>query len=155
MNTNYIELYNNFIKLTTDKKLYKNLDKQDIFSDRLILFLVHFAFFLVAFKNKKNTSILQEIYDFIFRQLELSIREIGYGDQSINKKMKDYLNLFHSLLDKIHFWDDYTLKKKTKIFDDMIEKSSNNHQLVNYFDNFCLKLSKYNLNSYLKSVCNQ
>ena len=25
--------------------------------------------------------------------LELSIREIGYGDQSINKKMKDYLNL--------------------------------------------------------------
>ena len=69
--------------------------------------------------------------------------------------MKDYLNLFHSLLDKIHFWDDYTLKKKTKIFDDMIEKSSNNHQLVNYFDNFCLKLSKYNLNSYLKSVFNQ
>ena len=38
-------------------------------------------------------SILQDIYDFIFRQIELSIREIGYGDQSINKKMKDYLNL--------------------------------------------------------------
>ena len=38
-------------------------------------------------------KLLQEIYDYIFRQVELSIREIGYGDQSINKKMKDYLNL--------------------------------------------------------------
>ena len=36
---------------------------------------------------------MQEIYDYIFRQVELSIREIGYGDQSINKKMKDYLKL--------------------------------------------------------------
>ena len=34
---------------------------------------------------------LQEIYDYTFRQVELSVREIGYGDQSINKKMKDYL----------------------------------------------------------------
>ena len=41
------------------------------------------------YKNEKNKIILQEIYDFNFRQLELSIREIGYGDQSINKKMKD------------------------------------------------------------------
>ena len=29
---------------------------------------------------------LQEISDFNFRQLELSLREIGYSDQSINKK---------------------------------------------------------------------
>ena len=72
----------------------------------MLLFLIHFAFFLKVFKNKDNTKILQKIYDFNFRQLELSIREIGYGDQSINKKMKDYINLFHSLVSEIHFWDD-------------------------------------------------
>ena len=44
-----------------------------------------------------SKKILQEIYDFNFRQLELSIREIGYGDQSINKKMKDYINVFQKL----------------------------------------------------------
>ena len=74
-----------------------DLNKQDTFSDRLILFLLHFAFFLKVYKNDENKKILQEIYDFNFRQLELSIREIGYGDQSINKKMKDYINLFHSI----------------------------------------------------------
>ena len=73
-------------------------------------FLIHFAFFKIYKKRKKG--ILQEIYDFTFRQLELSIREIGYGDQSINKKMKDYLNTFHSLIDNFHFGGDYDRIKK-------------------------------------------
>ena len=98
MKNNYIYLYNKFINYTRNKKLYKSLNRDDNFSDRLTLFLLHFSFFLKNFKNEENKIILQEIYDFIFRQLELSIREIGYGDQSINKKMKDYINLFHSMV---------------------------------------------------------
>ena len=110
---NYIFFYNNLIKLTTNKLLYKNLQKQDTFNDRLIMFLFHFAFFLKVFKSQENEKILQEVYDFNFRQLELSIREIGYGDQSINKKMKDYINLFHSMVSEIHFWND--LKRSEKV----------------------------------------
>ena len=64
----------------------------------------------------ENEKILQELYDFCFRQLELSIREIGYGDQSINKKMKDYINLFHAIISEIHFWDDLNEMKKKKNF---------------------------------------
>ena len=94
------------IKLTTNKSLYKDLTVvHDTFSDRLFLFLFHFAFILKQYKNAKNEKILQELYDFNFRQVELSIREIGYGDQSINKKMKDYINVFHSLISEIHFWE--------------------------------------------------
>ena len=121
MNTKYINVYNNLIKLTTNKNLYKGLNRQDTFSDRLIFFLIHFAFFLKEYKNQNNSRILQEIYDFNFRQLELSIREIGYGDQSINKKMKDYINLFHSIVSEVHFWDSYSKNEKKK------EISSNMH----------------------------
>ena len=113
---NYINFYNNLIKLTTNKLLYKNLGKQDTFNDRLIIFLFHFAFFLKVFKSAENEKILQNIYDFNFRQLELSIREIGYGDQSINKKMKDYINLFHSMVSEIHFWDNLSRPEKSKKF---------------------------------------
>ena len=112
---NYINLYNNLIKLTTNKLLYKNLNKQDSFNDRLIIFLLHFAFFLKNFKNDGNEKTLQDIYDFNFRQLELSIREIGYGDQSINKKMKDYINIFYSILDKINDWNNLDNVKKSEI----------------------------------------
>ena len=155
MNKDYINIYNNFIKLTTNKDLYKNIMKQDTFSDRLVLFLLHFAFFLKVFKNEKNTIILQEIYDFIFRQIELSIREIGYGDQSINKKMKDYINLFHTIVSDLHFWDTYDdLEKKKKISNYLGNFTKIDH-LIGYFDEFDKDLSKKSLNSYLKSVINQ
>ena len=150
----YINLYNNLIKLTTNKLLYKGLSKQDTFSDRLLLFLIHFAFFLKVFKNEDNTETLQKIYDFNFRQLELSIREIGYGDQSINKKMKDYINLFHSLVSEIHFWDELDAKQKEKKFSIFLENFEKIDYLVEYFEKYKENLSKKTLNSYLKSVSN-
>ena len=152
MKSNYINIYNNLIKLTTNKSLYKHFDKQDTFSDRLIFFLIHFAFFLKTYKNEKNSKLLQEIYDFNFRQLELSLREIGYGDQSINKKMKDYINLFHSIISEIHFWESYDKNEKIKkisLFFDNLQKID---YLVDYFDDFNIDLSKKNLNYFLKSV---
>ena len=152
---NYINFYNNLIKLTTNKSLYKSLNKQDSFNDRLIVFLFHFAFFLKNFKNNENEKILQDIYDFNFRQLELNIREIGYGDQSINKKMKDYINVFHAIISDIHFWNDLDIIKKKEIISKFLDNFSNIDELVVYFDEYLINLSKKTLNSYLKSVINQ
>ena len=130
---NYIHFYNKLIKLTTNKTLYKSLDKQDSFNDRLLLFLFHFAFFLKVFKSEDNEKKLQEIYDFNFRQLELSIREIGYGDQSINKKMKEYVNLLFSIIDKIDSWELKTNDQKIDIIkfyrDDIINYQNIHHYL--------------------------
>ena len=106
------------------------------------------------FKKDENKLILQEIYDFNFRQLELSIREIGYGDQSINKKMKDYINLFHSMVSEIHFWDELSKSDKIKKISLFLSEFQNIDDLTQYFDDFNLKLSKKTLNSYLKSVSN-
>ena len=89
-----------------------------------------------------------------FRQLELSIREIGYGDQSINKKMKDYINLFHSMVSEIHFWDDLSKSEKLKKISIFLSDFGNNEELLEYFDHFNSNLSKKTLNSYLKSVSN-
>ena len=154
MKEKYIHIYNNLINYTRNKDLYKNLNRNDNFSDRLTLFLLHFSFFLKNFKNDENKNILQEIYDFNFRQLELSIREIGYGDQSINKKMKDYINLFHSMVSEIHFWDDLSKEEKLKKISIFLADFQNNDVLLNYFEDFNLNLSKKTLNSYLKSVSN-
>ena len=154
MNEKYIHIYNNLINYTRNKRLYKNLNREDNFSDRLTLFLLHFSFFLKNYKNEENKKILQEIYDYNFRQLELSIREIGYGDQSINKKMKDYINLFHSMVSEIHFWDSLNKHEKLKKISIFLDDFQNNEYLLEYFDDFNKKLSKKTLNSYLKSVSN-
>ena len=152
MNKNYIHIYNNLINFTRNKDLYKSLGREDNFSDRLTLFLLHFSFFLKNFKKLDNKIILQEIYDYNFRQLELSIREIGYGDQSINKKMKDYINLFHSMVSEIHFWDKFDRIEKIKKISIFLTDFENIEELLDYFEHFNENLSKKTLNSYLKSV---
>jgi len=154
MDKNYLNIYNNLINYTRDKELYKSLNREDNFSDRLTLFLLHFSFFLKNYKNDENKSVLQEIYDFNFRQLELSIREIGYGDQSINKKMKDYINLFHSMVSEIHFWEEMNRTEKLKKFSIFLSDFGNIDQLLEYFELFNENLSKKTLNSYIKSVSN-
>ena len=154
MNEKYLHIYNNLINYTRNKDLYKSLDRKDNFSDRLTLFLLHFSFFLKNFKNEENKIILQEIYDFNFRQLELSIREIGYGDQSINKKMKDYINLFHAMVSEIHFWEDLNKSEKLKKFSVFLTDFEDIDHLLDYFEQFNENLSKKTLNSYLKSVSN-
>ena len=112
------------------------------------------AFFFKVSKKNEEKSKLQEIYDFLFRQLELSIREIGYGDQSINKKMKDYINLFHSMVSEIHFWDNLDKSEKFKKFSIFLSDFNNIDDLLDYFEDFNEKLSKKTLNSFLKSVSN-
>ena len=152
MNKNYINIYNNLVKLTRNKDLYKEFKKQDTFSDRIVFFLLHFAFFLKIHKEKNDKKILQEIYDYIFRQVELSIREIGYGDQSINKKMKDYLNLFYGIIDKIHDWDNITLESRALLLENFLDNATNTDYLVVYFEKYRLNLINNTLNSYIKGV---
>jgi len=154
MSKNYLNIYNTLINLTRNKDLYISLNRTDNFSDRLTLFLLHFSFFLKNYKTEENKKILQEIYDFSFRQLELSIREIGYGDQSINKKMKDYINLFHAMISEIHFWEDLSRVERINKLSLFLTEYEKIDELVTYFENFNDDLSKKSLNLFIKSVSN-
>ena len=154
MDKNFINIYNYLINYTRNKELYRSLNRNDNFSDRLTLFLLHFAFFLKNYNNDQNKEILQKIYDFNFRQLELSIREIGYGDESINKKMKVYINLFHSMVSEIHFWDDLNREKKIEKLSIYLNDFKKIDNFVDYFEDFRENLSKKNLNYLLKGVIN-
>ena len=152
MNNNYINIYNNLVNLTRNKKLYDNFSTQDTFSDRIIFFMFHFAFFLKVFKKNNKKKILQEIYDQTFKYLELSVREMGYGDATINKKMKNYLNIFHSILDQINNWEEISNSRKTKVLSDFININRNSSNFIDYFDNYIVNLSNNTLNFYIKGV---
>jgi len=152
MSKNYINIYNNLVTLTRNKELYKDFKYQDTFSDRIIFFLLHFAFFLKIYKENNNKELLQDIYDYTFRQVELSIREIGYGDQSINKKMKDYLNLLYAMIDKFNDWELLSFESRAALFTKFLDNAANIVFLVNYFEKYRLKLLNNTLNSHIKGV---
>ena len=152
MNKEYINIYNNLVNLSRNKILFSYFTTKDTFSDRLLIFLFHLAFFFKYFKNKSSKKYLQNFYDYVFRQIELDIREIGYGDQSVNKKMKTYVNLLYSIIDKIDKWEEFDVKKKNNILNLYIEIRDNNVKLIDYFDKYSNYLSKISLNSFTKSV---
>ena len=152
MNSKYINIYNNLVNLTRNKDIYINFTKNDTFSDRLIIFLFHFAFILKVFKKGNSKKALQDIYDYIFKQLELSVREIGYGDVTINKKMKIYINTFYSIIDKINNWEKLDKQAKKEIFDYYLDKHVNNQNIVDYFEKFRIFLLNNTLNSLIKGV---
>ena len=152
MTNNLINIYNNLVNLSRNKNLYKSFTKADTFSDRLILLLFHFAFFLKTYSKNNNKKTLQDIYDYFFRQLELSIREIGYGDVSINKKMKDYINTFHGIISKIENWNNINIDQKNSIINSFLNISDKPHNLAKYFDDYNKNLLNNSLNSFTKGV---
>ena len=151
MNNNFLEIYNNLIKLTRNKNLY-NSNFQDTFYDRIIIFFFHLAFLLKEYKNKETKNNLQNFFDYCIRQIELSIREIGYGDASINKKMKEYVNLLFSVIDKIDLWEDMDNEKKIEIIKLFIEDGLNFYDFLNYLEKYRFFLSKNTFNSLSKEI---
>ena len=154
MKKDYINIYNNLIKLTRNANLYKNFTTQDTYSDRLIFFLFHFAFFLKIYKKNNGKKTLQHIFDYVFKQLEASIRETGYGDASINKKMKNYINFFYNILDKIENWEILSTNNKSMILSDFLDVDITNSDLADYFDKYINYLTNNTLNSHIKGVIN-
>ena len=151
MNKLYLNIYNNLIKLTRNKSLY-NPSYQDTFYDRMIIFFFHLSFLLKIYKNVESKNNLQDFFDFCVRQIELSIREIGYGDATINKKMKDYVNLLFSIIDNIDSWDKKTKNEKTNIIKNYINLSDNVDFIIDYFDKYRLFLSKNAFNKLSKDI---
>ena len=152
MNKDYLNIYNNLIKLTRNKNLYINLKNKDTFSDRLVILLFHFGFFLKVYKNEISKKESQDLFDYFIKQIELSIREIGYGDVSVNKKMKEYVNLFFSIIEKIEKWTNLDISDKQYIMCDLMNIDKDNSSIANYFDKYNEFLSKNSLKIFTKDI---
>ena len=68
--------------------------------------------------------------------------------------MKDYINLFHSMVSEIHFWKDLSKSDKKEKFSIFLSDFGEIDHMLEYFEIFNENLSKKTLNSYLKSVSN-
>ena len=69
--------------------------------------------------------------------------------------MKDYINLFHSIVSEIHFWENLDKSQKKKKISMFLDDLNEIDYLIEYFDDFIEDLLKKNLNYYIKGVNNQ
>ena len=154
MDNKYINIYNNLVRLTRNKKLYLNLERHDLFSERLIFLFLHFAFLLKNFKLTISKKESQEIFDFVIRQIELSIREIGYGDVSVNKNMKNFVNLFYLIVEEIEKIDLNDNKNILNLLKRYLNTNKSLDFYVEYFNKYRIFLTKNTLNNFTKDILN-
>ena len=60
---------------------------------------IHFSLILIVFKKSKNFD--QSSYDRFFHNIEYNLRELGLGDVTVNKKMKELNKILYDILLKI------------------------------------------------------
>ena len=61
---------------------------------------MHFSVMLIIYK-KKGKKFDQKSYDYLFHNIEINLREMGLGDVSVNKKMKDLNKILYDILLKL------------------------------------------------------
>ena len=145
--SHYNLLYNKLVELSRNIFFYKEISLKDNFETRINLIFIHFSIILLIFKKRKK-NFPQEIFDNIFLNIEFHIRELGYGDVTVNKKMKILTRIFYDILLKINnskteafITSDEILKIYFEpIDDDKYRIIDNLSEYFNTFYNFCFEL---------------
>ena len=158
-NTHNNELYSILLTLSRNKFFYEKIHLSDTFETRIYLMFIHFSIILKIFK-KKERKFEQSQYDSFFYTIENNLRELGFGDISVNKKMKDLNKVFYDILLKFEkktssgvFEIDKTfLNKYFHEFKNINIKEFNDfRQYFLNFYNYCFEIS---LESMLKDIKN-
>ena len=151
------KLYNKILFLSRNKLLYTKLNLMDTFQNRINLIFIHFSFLLIKMKlENKNTrykDFSQKMFDFVFRRIELDMRESGFGDVTINKNMKFLVKIFYNILLNCENYVKKSINYKNLFLNKYLTRNINkktpfNNNLVEYFDQyqaFCLDLSSDNV----------
>ena len=153
-NNHNFNLYNTLLTLSRDIFFYKELKLPDTFQTRIYLMFVHFSVMLISLK-KKNLKFNQKSYDELFFTIENNLRELGFGDIAVNKKMKELNKIFYDILLKLESTtNDQKLFKInhnliSKYFDQLkdpesIEYTDFKSYFLRFF-NFCFEFSSDNM----------
>ena len=145
-------LYNTLLHLSRNLYFYNQLKLKDTFETRVYLIFLHFSIMLIIFKRKK-INFPQKNYDDLFHCIENDLRELGFGDVTVNKKMKELNKIFYDILLKINKSKQIFIineKLVLKYFDYLKEDSkSEKYDLFNdyfvKFYHFCFELQPKNM----------
>ena len=141
------DLYNTLLYLSRNFYFYNKINLKDTFETRIYLMFIHFSLILIIFKKKK-INFSQFNYDNLFYCIENNLRELGFGDIAVNKKMKDLNKILYDILLKINKSDnDFAINKNLvlKYFEYLNDSNFVKYKLFDqYFSkfyHFCFELN--------------
>jgi cytochrome b pre-mRNA-processing protein 3 len=143
-------LYSKIILFSRNKIFYTKFNLKDTFQNRIHLIFIHISFLFIKIKQVNNQHIYNDFYqktfDLIFKNIELNMREIGYGDTIINKNMKFLVKSFYAILLECENYRDKTDKLKNAFLCNYLSNNEKNNaktSIIEYFnkyETFCFDL---------------
>ena len=91
------QTYQNIIKRSRSKFFYLNLEIEDNFESRFDIIILHSFIIFYYFKKIKShkSEFAQSLFDYMFKDFDNNLREMGFGDIAVNKKMKVFISAFY------------------------------------------------------------
>ena len=128
-------LYNNILLLSRNKLFFTKFCLADSFQNRIYLIFILISFLFIKIKQDNHKQIYkifyQKMFDLIFNNIELNMREIGYGDTIINKNMKFLVKKFYNILLNCENFKEKNLYEKSLFLSRRLEHNSNQKTLHN------------------------
>jgi hypothetical protein len=94
------------------------------------------------FKSRK-TEFPQYLFDNIFQNIEYNMRELGYGDVTVNKQMKNLTRIFYDILLKFNNDKNKNVTLNKKLITDYFDFSDKDDQLINELANYLDEFYKF------------
>ena len=140
INKHKSELYNILLTLSRNIFFYKNIKLPDNFETRLYLIFVHLSILMIIYRNR-NSKFNQNLYDSLFHNIENDQRELGFGDVTVNKKMKEFNKISYDILLKINKSNMKSFEMNFKLISSYFmvfdgEKCPKYIEFSNYFSKF-------------------
>ena len=91
-------LHRRIAEAARDPALYARLGVADTVEGRFACLTLHVVLVLRQLRRLPAPAreVAQELVDFVFRQLDASLRELGVGDMGVPKRMKKLAHAFYS-----------------------------------------------------------
>ena len=114
-------IYTNIVKTSRNKSFFIDFNVDDTVEGRFDIIILHafivFNFFIQS--NDKKSILPQMLFDHMFHDFDSNLREMGFGDIAVNKRMKQFIKAFYgrienyskSLSQLYEFADDKLLRK--------------------------------------------
>ncbi len=146
------DLYNTLLFLSRNLFFYTKITLKDNFESRIYLMFIHFSIMMLIYKEK-GKKFDQRDYDSLFHNIENNLRELGFGDVSVNKKMKDLNKVLYDILLKLNKSSENEFIVNEKLISIYFKELNNINSVkykefnlyLNNFYKFCFELPLNNM----------
>ena len=146
-------IYQNIVQISRSKYLYLDMNLEDSFETRfdLTIFLSFMIFYFYKKKNIKDSKISQQLFDYMFNDFENNLREMGFGDIAVNKKMKLFIKAFYGRIAKynegMHNYENN--RDKSLLQETILNNIYKNKKIDNFFVNYFVDYMINNIDTFL------